>query len=725
VLKELKRPEEALASYEQAIAFKADFVEAHANRGNVLKDLKRPEEALASYERAIALKADFAPAHYNRGTVLQQLKRREAALAGYERALELKGDFAEAHFNRGTVLQELERWDAALGSYDEAIGLKPDYVEALCYRGSVLQKLGRWQEAQAAISDALVLRPQYAEAHLNRGNLFKELKQSNEALASYERAIACDPGLAEAYHNRGVLQQELEQWRAALASYDRALALKPDLAEAYFNRAGLQCILSDFAGAIESYTRGLALDPNLQFVLGHLQLARMQLCDWGDFGVHLARLTAGLESGAAVSAPLPMQVVSDSAALQRRAAEIWTRATCPPNPALPPIAKRRRHDKLRIGYFSGDFRGHAVSYLTAGIFETHDRSRFEVLAFSFSADTQDEMRDRLKKGFDRFIDVRGMTDEEVVRLARSLEIDIAVDLGGFTLGGRQGIFALRAAPLQLGYLGYLGTIAAPYMDYLIADRSIVPESHREHYAEKIIYLQSYQANDSKREVVEESFTRGGLGLPADGFVFCCFNANYKITPATFDGWMRILRGVPGSVLFLYAGNETAERNLRREAQSRGVDAGRLVFDKWRPRREYLARFHVAELFLDTLPYNAGTTASDALWVGLPVLTCMGESFAGRVAGSVLRAIELPELIATSQEQYERMAVELAGDPDRLAAIRGKLARNRSHARLFDTVRMTRSLESAYDRICARYHDDLPPEHILPPPGPAIAGSTNL
>jgi predicted O-linked N-acetylglucosamine transferase (SPINDLY family) len=589
----------------------------------------------------------------------------------------------------------------------------------------VLQKLGRWQEAHAAITDALVLRPHYAEAHLNRGNLFKELKQSNDALASYERAIAGDAGLAEAYHNRGVLQQELEQWRAALASYDRAIELKPNLAEAYFNRAGLQCILSDFPGAIESYSQVLALDPSLPFVLGHLQLARMQLCDWGDFGVHLARLTAGLELGEAVSAPLPMQVVSDSPALQRRAAEIWTRATCPPNPALPPIAKRRRHDKLRIGYFSGDFRGHAVSYLTAGIFETHDRSRFEVLAFSFSADTQDEMRDRLKRAFDRFIDVRGMTDEEVVRLARSLEIDIAVDLGGFTLGGRPGIFALRAAPLQLGYLGYLGTIAAPYMDYLIADQCIVPESHREHYAEKIIYLESYQANDSKREVVEESFTRGELGLPAGGFVFCCFNANYKITPSTFDGWMRILRGVPGSVLFLYAGNETAERNLRREARSRGVDAGRLVFDKWRPRREYLARFHVADLFLDTLPYNAGTTASDALWVGLPVLTCMGESFAGRVAGSVLRAIELPELIATSQEQYERMAVELATDPERLAAIRGKLAHNRGHAPLFDTVRMTRSLESAYDRIYARYHDGLPPGHILPSSSLAIAGSTNL
>jgi predicted O-linked N-acetylglucosamine transferase (SPINDLY family) len=503
----------------------------------------------------------------------------------------------------------------------------------------------------------------------------------------------------------------LQRRDAALDSFRRAIALDPKHVAAYQHHGEMLCELRQFEAAVGSFEKALELKEDLPFLAGTLLHVRMQICDWRNFAADTLGLSERLMRGEAVSPPFPLLAWSDSAALQRRAAEIWARAECPQGGAAIAIQKRAQGAKLRLGYFSGDFRGHAVSYLTAGIFETHDRSGFEVTAFSFGADTQDEMRGRLKRAFDRFIDVRGMTDEEVVRLARSLEIDIAVDLGGFTLGGRPGIFALRAAPLQVGYLGYLGTIAAPYMDYLIADPAIVPESHREHYAEKIIYLESYQANDSKREVIGESFTRGELGLPAGGFVFCCFNANYKITPGTFDGWMRILRQVEGSVLFLYAGNETAQRNLRREARSRGVDAGRLVFDKWRPRREYLARFHVADLFLDTLPYNAGTTASDALWVGLPVLSCMGESFAGRVAGSVLRAIELPELIAMSQEQYERMAVELASDPDRLAAIRRKLAHNRTHARLFDTVRLTRGLESAYDKIYARYHDDLPPEHI--------------
>jgi predicted O-linked N-acetylglucosamine transferase (SPINDLY family) len=334
-----------------------------------------------------------------------------------------------------------------------------------------------------------------------------------------------------------------------------------------------------------------------------------------------------------------------------------------------------------------------------------------VIAFSFGPDTQDEMRKRMERAFDRFVDVREKSDLDIVQLARRMELDIAVDLGGFTEGCRPNLFALRAAPLQVSYLGYLATLGAAYMDYLIANTTIVPPEHQRHYAEKIVYLRTYQANDSKRVISDKRFSREELGLPRTGFVFCCFNASYKTVPETFNGWMRILRQVEDSVLFLLGDSATAQRNLRKEAVDRGVAADRLVFGKRLPTPEYLARYRTADLFLDTLPYNAGTTASDALWAGLPVLTRIGESFAARVAASLLNAIGLPELVTTSQEEYEATAIRLARDPARLAAFKDRLHRNRLTMPLFDCEQFTRHLESAYTQMYAHYQVDLSPEHI--------------
>jgi predicted O-linked N-acetylglucosamine transferase (SPINDLY family) len=364
-----------------------------------------------------------------------------------------------------------------------------------------------------------------------------------------------------------------------------------------------------------------------------------------------------------------------------------------------------------VGYFSADFREHAVATLMAGVFEAHDRERFEVSGFSFGPDTGDPMRRRLEGAFERFTDVRQRSDAEIAQLARQLEIDIAVDLGGFTADGRPRIFALRAAPLQVSYLGYVGTMAAPYMDYLIADATLIPQAAQRHYAEKIVYLPSYQANDCKRVIAGRHFSRAELGLPATGMVYCCFNANYKITPRSFDSWMRILQATPGSVLFLYAGSAAVVENLRREALCRGVAAERLIFGDKLPFAQYLARYRTADLFLDTLPYNAGTTASDALWAGLPVLTCAGEALAARMGASVLQALGLPELITESLPQYERLAIELGQDRERLQALRQKLAANRGRAALFDTALFTRHLESAYSTMYQRYLANRAPEHL--------------
>ncbi len=415
-----------------------------------------------------------------------------------------------------------------------------------------------------------------------------------------------------------------------------------------------------------------------------------------------------------VSSPFALLGLTDDAAVLRTAAKTFADAKHPPSRALPVLAKYPRHEKIRVGYFSANFHTHPVTVLSSDLFESHDRSRFEVTAFSFGPDIRDDMRERLEPAFDKFIDVRTQSDQDVAMAARNLEIDIAVDLTGITQDSRTSIFAMRAAPVQVNYLGYAGTMGADYFDYLIADPVLIPPDQREHYVEKIAYLpHSYMPSDPRRTISDREFTRSELGLPDTGFVFCCFNNSYKITPAVFDRWMKILQGVEGSVLWLSDDNVTAVANLKMEASSCGIDPKRLIFASRMPSpADHLARLRVADLFLDTLPYNAHATANDALWAGLPVLTLQGETFQGRVAASLLNATGLPEMVATTAEAYVALAIGLATDPERLQAIRRKLAANRLSTPLFDRS-LTGHIEGIYAAIYERHMQDLPPGHIYP------------
>jgi len=622
-------------------------------------------------------------------------------------------DHAEAYYKRANALNGLGRWEASLADYDQAIAIDPKYANAYCNRGTVLERLNRCEEALASYDRTVELNPGDFLAYYNRGSVLQRLERFDEALASYERAIALKGDYVEAYVNRGHVLQELQRHEEAVASYDRAIQLKPLFAEAFQACGSSLFNLRRFEAAVASYDRAIALKPDYKFILGMRRYAKMQLCDWDDLAPDLERLTQGLTTYDAVCSPFPVLALVDSATLQRLAAEIWVREQCPSNAALGPIPVRLRSDKIRIGYFSADFRTHPVSALTAELFEAHDRSRFEITAFAFGPESGDPMRMRLERTFDRFIDVRGQSDMEVATLARKIGVDIAVDLGGFTEHGRTRIFALRAAPIQVNYLGYPGTMGAEYVDYLIGDRTVVPEAQQRHYTEKIVYLpNSYLPHDSSRTISQTVFTREELGLPRTGFVFCCFNNSYKITPSTLDGWMRILSRVENSVLWLSQNNPTAASNLRQEAARRGVDAERLIFaDRMSSLPDHLARHRAADLFLDTRPYNAHATAIDALWAGLPVLTCVGEGFAARVAASLLKSIDLPELITSTAEQYEELAVQLAANPQRLAQIRQRLASNRLKTPLFDVRAFTRHLEAAYARIHERCQANLPPEHI--------------
>ncbi len=710
-LRELERLEEALHSYTLALQIKPDYAEAHSNLGDTLLELKRFEDALDSYARALQIKPDFAEAYNNRGNTLRELKRLEDALDSYACALQIKPDFAEAYNNRGAALQELKRFGDALDHYARALQIKPDLAEAHNNRGNALRELKRFGDALDSYARALQINPNYAEAYNNRGNTLRELKRFEDALDSWARALQIKPDFADAYNSRGAALQELRRLEDALHSYALALQIKPDFAEAYSNRGDALRELKRFEDALDSYARALQINPDYDWLLGMWLHTKMHLCDWSNLASGIAELAAKISQVSNITQPFPVLALIDSLPLQRQVAETWVRERHPPSRQLPAIVKRARHERIRVGYFSADYRDHPVSLLTAEMFERHDRSRFEVHAFSFGPDTQDPMRIRMEQAFDRFIDVRRKSDLDIVQLSRNMELDIAIDLMGFTEGCRPNLFALRAAPLQVSYLGYLGTMGAAYMDYLIANETIIPPEHQRHYAEKIVYLPSYQANDSKRFISDRRFSREELGLPQTGFVFCCFNATYKITPETFNSWMRILSRVESSVLFLLADNLTTQRNLRKEAVARGVAAERLVFARRLPGPEYLARYRTADLFLDTLPYNAGTTASDALRVGLPVLTRIGESFAARVGASLLNASGLPELVTTTQQQYEAMAISLASEPALLAQINHRLHHNRPTMPLFDTGQFTSHLENAYTQMYERYQAELSPEHV--------------
>jgi len=658
--------------------------------------------ALASYEMAIALSPTFVLAHFNRGVALQQLRRLDEACASYGAAVTLDPSYAAGWFNRGVLLQEMRRFEDALSSYQAAIAAQSDHAAAYCNRGTILFDLDRPQEALASYDAAVALQPQLAGAWFNRGNALKTLGRREAALASYERSLELDPGNADALYNRGNVLLELRHLEAAVVSFDAAIVRRPEHAGTYLNRGNALIALKRHGEAIASYERSLALQPQFDFGAGPRRAALMDICDWRDFDAACAQMGLAVDRGARVCSPFLMLSLSGSAARQRRAAEIWAHAKYPAAfdasaPVRPRIEPGR--GKIRLGYFSADLRNHPVGALTAALFESHDRTGFETTAFSFGPVTPDPLRSRLESAFDRFIDVHGSSDREIVALGRELQLDIAVDLMGYTDGCRPGVFAGRVAPLQVGYLGYLGTLALN-LDYLIADPTLVPVDQREHYTEKILYLPWYQPNDAGRAVPSLG-NRSEFGLPDLGFVFCCFNSSFKINPETFASWMRILGRTPGSVLWLYAPSALARDNLTMAASGHGVGARRLLFAEWMPPADNLRRYRSADLFLDTAPYNAGTTASDALWAALPVITLIGNTFAGRIAASVLTAADLSELITSTRDEYEDLAVALATDAARLTRIRERLDRDRHESRLFDTPRHTAALEAAYRAIYAR------------------------
>jgi protein O-GlcNAc transferase len=638
----------------------------------------RLEQALCIFNELALIQKEDPRIFYNLGLISSLMNEHRQALKFYEFALNLDPLDPAIHTNSGASLNELKQYENAIASLNRAITLNPNIAEAWSNKATALNELKRYEEALSHYDKALALNPQYVEAWSNKGVTYAELKRYEEALAHYDKALELDPQYIEAWSNKGTALSELKLYEAAANSFYQALMLNQDL-------------------------------PSGKGVLLH---AKMLMCDWQGVDALYQSICQDIAENKKSADPFGFQGICHDESLLQKCAEIFSNAKFPASPQFDFDHLKRDGGKIRVGYLCGEFREQATAILMTELWELHDKSRFEIIAFDNGWDDKSVRRKRIEAAFDEVIDISRMSDEQAATFIVDKRMDILVNLNGFFGKPRQGIFAKRPAPIQVNYLGFPGTIGSTYMDYLIADKVVIPEEGRQYYTEKIVHLpHCYQANDSKRQIDGRSYAKKEFGLPEEGFVFCCFNNSYKILPQVFDIWMRLLRALPTSVLWLIEDNPDATRHLKQEAQARGVDAARIIFAKRVPLSEHLGRHQCADLFLDTLPYNAHTTASDALWAGLPVLTCTGTSFAGRVATSMLSALDLPELITATLAEYESLAHELATKPEKLKHIKAKLATNRMSAPLFNADLSARDLENAYSEMYKRFQEGLPPEHI--------------
>jgi protein O-GlcNAc transferase len=665
------------------------------------------EEAEHLYKSILKTHPKNENANHNLGILWVSQNKSADALPLFKTAVEIKTDIEQFWYSYSYTLIKEKKFEEAEAISRKAIKLNPRFPTIHFNLGFILHKLGKLKEAELSFQKAITLKPKIVEPYYNLGVTLQDLGRIDEASTMYKKAIALKPKFVEAHNNLGVVLKDMHRFVEAELSHKKAIEYKIDYAEAYRNLGEVQKLLGKAEESLSNFKYAYELKPDLDYLLGSLINQKMNLCEWDDLTKNIFNLKERINSGEKASPPFQLLPLIDDPNIHKKAAEIYSNDKFPESKVFLKIPKYHNHQKIKIGYFSSDFCNHPTSYLSAELYENHDKEKFEIHAFSFGLDTKDEFNIRIKEGVDYFHNVQMMSDYEVVKLARSLEIDIAIDLKGFTGMSRQGIFAMSAAPIQVSYLGYPGTMAINYLDYLIADRTLIPKDKQKYYSEKIVYMpDSYQPNLSRKNIFESSLSRQEVGLPDTGFVFCCFNNQYKITPSTFAGWMNILNATDDSVLWLLVTNISATKNLKKEAVKFGINEDRLIFAQRIPNEDHLKRIQLADLFIDTFPCNAHTTASDALKMGLPILTCIGESFASRVAASLLNAVKLPELIATSQDEYESLAIELAKNPKKIKIIKDKLSNNFNKTPLYDSLLYARNLEFAYSLIYKRYHNGL-------------------
>ncbi len=653
-------------------------------------------EAFLRYDAIVKATPRHAPALHYSGVVLYQSGKFDAAIERIRASLAVDPKEPDAWSNLAIALRASGRQEAALDAFAEAARLAPDSPKILANLASAQLLSGRHAEAEASARRLLALDSTVAVGWFTLALCLQPQGRMLEALDAVTRAAGLAPG-EEGYAGvKAQIEIGIGATDKARATLEKALARLPMSASLRFELASvLENRVKDLPAAAAAYEQALNIDPNNGAALGQLTFLRGRLADWRDRAQLVKRYRDGVHAAMPALSPFALLSLPSTRAEQRKCAETWTAALA----EAEPMSRRRvlSAGRLRIGYLSADFHSHATAFLAAGLFEHHDRARFEIVGYSTGPDDRSPMRARIERAFDRFVDLRDRDPFAIADVIRRDAVDILVDLKGHTQDATPIVLARRPAPIQVHYLGYPGTLGTTLVDYLIGDAIVTPVEHLSDYAETIAVLpDTYQINDRERPVGKPP-PRSALGLPQAGTVFCSFNQTYKINPQVFDAWASILAAVPDSVLWLLArtDDDPAIGNLRREAEVRGIDAKRLVFARHRPNAEYLALYQHADLFLDTWPYNAHTTASDALWAGCPVLTTLGATFAGRVAASLLNAVGLPELVTATTDEYVTRAIALAQDRDELVRFKTYLAGPGRASPLFDTERTTRALEAAY------------------------------
>ncbi len=696
--------------------------------------------SLDCFERARLVRTDFPPLWYNLGLVTGKLGRIDEATRFLDMALQLDPSYREARalrdgiaadqpqtqqilppksipgysekLNQALALQNQGKIDQAETIFQEILAAEPNDVPALFSLGGIEHNRGNQLKALEFFERAAKCKPDFAQIWYNLGIVLQSLKQFDRALAAYDKALQLQPDFSEVRINRGGLLAEMKQHKEALLNYEELLKIDPNNDKALCNRG---IILTDFKlydVAIQTFDRLVQIAPDYDYALGLLAFAKMHACDWANLDAIKRRIIDGVHTGKRSTKTLAMTAITDDPHVQLLCAKIFAQHFFP---AREPVwqGETYSHKKIKVAYVSPDLREHPVGHLTAGLFEHHDKEKFETIAVSLGIDDKSRIRQRMEKAFDVFIDARQIPSFDLARRLREMEVDILVDMAGYTADSRTDLFAFRPAPVQVNYLGYSSTLGLDYFDYIVADRHIIPENFRDAYAEKVVYLpETYLPTDSELDFQAVKTTRKDHGLPEDSFVFCSFNHDYKISQEMFTIWMRLLKSVPASVLWLMKLNESAERNLRQEAAKHGITENRIIFASRVPAIEdHLARYQLADLFLDTFPCNAHSTTSDVLRAGLPMVTCRGRAFAARVAGSLLELVGLPELITENHEDYEKLALKLATDRELLTSCKNRLAANLEQLQPFSTDRYCRHLEAAYLQMWQRYQAGQAPDHI--------------
>ncbi|MGE4064382.1 MAG: tetratricopeptide repeat protein [Rhodospirillaceae bacterium] len=706
------RFEAALGWFDRALAAGPRLAAAHTNRAAALIGLGRYEEALASAKRALELTPASVAAANNAASALNKLGRPAEALEVAARALRHGVEDAQLHIHRAESFLSEHRYKDMLAASERSIELNPNLAEAHGHRGHALSQLGRDDEAAASFARSLALFPESAGGHYAQALALQRSRRFDQAIASCDRALALQPLFPEALIVRAAANETLGRYRDAIADCDKVLGILPDSAEAFMLRGLAFKGANQPERALADLDVALELNPDFPLVPGQRAFISLQICEWDGLEQKIAEVLQALDAGKYAAQPLVMNAFPASAEQQQRLARLaFLSLIRGPRADLRP--QQFLDGKLRVAYFSSDFHDHPVGQLIVGLLEAHDRTKFEIIGFGFGGDPNNVTRLRIERACDHFVDVMAKSVPEIVAIARAMNIHIAVDLNGYTAHMRGEIFAQGAAPIQVNFLGFPGTMGTDRIHYIIGDGVVTPPELAPFFDERIVTMpHSYLvSNEIKRNVPSRVSSRRDFGLPEEGFVYCCFNAPFKLTPEAFDVWMRLLKEVNGSILWLGDHGPTATRNLQREAKSRGVGPDRLVFAPRTSGLEYLARYRAADLFLDTFDYNAHATASEALMMGLPVVTRIGNTFAARVGASVLTAIGLPELIATDTNEYEAIARDLGRNATAHKSLREKLRRNAATYPLFDTARYARNLEAAYREMWRRHEAGLAPDHI--------------